>query len=96
MEARFLQERLRSEGVPVITVYLFGSLATGKPHRWSDIDIAVVYKPFSKSRAEERKKIRLLREHFDVPIDIVCFRSEDLESNISTIAREVKRTGIPV
>jgi len=94
--ARRMKERLLSQGIPVVDVYLFGSLATGKTHRWSDVDIAVVHRPFLPQRFEERSRIRSAREDYDVPMDILCFRSEDLENKFWGVAREVKRHGIPV
>lgn len=33
----------------VILVYLFGSFATGRPHRFSDVDVGVYFREFSLS-----------------------------------------------
>ncbi|MFH0770555.1 MAG: nucleotidyltransferase domain-containing protein [Candidatus Peregrinibacteria bacterium] len=94
--ARRLKERCIAQGIPVENVYLFGSLATGAMHRWSDVDIAIVYKPFAALRGQERRRIRALREDFDVPMDILCLRSEDMANDYVGIAREVQEKGIPV
>lgn len=94
--ARRMKERCRANGIPVEHVYLFGSLAADEPHRWSDVDIAVVYRPFAALRSQERRRIRSLREDFDVPMDILCFRSEDMSNAYVGIAREVREEGIPV
>ena len=94
--ARHMKQRLLVQGVPIVHVFLFGSLARGETHAWSDIDIAVVHMPFGKNRLEEHSRITDAREDFDVPMDIVSLRPEDLENKYSTIAQEVKKYGIPV
>jgi predicted nucleotidyltransferase len=94
--ARRLKQRLIEEGVPIVQVFLFGSLAEGKRQRWSDVDIAVVYDQFGKDRLTEHSRIADAREDFDVPMDIVSLRREDLDNRYSTIVQEVKRHGIVV
>jgi predicted nucleotidyltransferase len=94
--ARQLKDRCAAAGIPVEQVYLFGSLARGDIHRWSDVDIAVVYRPFLTKRGEERARIRAQREHADVPMDIVCLRTEDWDNGFISIGEEVRRAGIPV
>ncbi len=94
--ARRMKERLLKEGIPVVNVVLFGSLAQGTTNTWSDVDIAVIYKPFGMNRAEEYMHIGNSREDFSVPMDIVCLRQEDMDNQYSTIIREVEKNGIPV
>ncbi len=94
--AQRMKKRLLSEGIPVINVYLFGSLARGTPRRWSDIDIAVVHRQFLPDRFEERSRIRSTREDFDVPMDIICLHPEDFENRYWALPQEVKKHGIPV
>jgi len=91
-----MKHRLLQQGIPVVQVLLFGSLVEGATHRWSDVDIAVVYDPFGANRLEEHSRIADAREDFDVPMDIVSLRREDLGDRYSTIAREVREHGIPV
>lgn len=94
--ARRMKQRLIGKGVPVAQVFLFGSLAEGKTNRWSDVDIAVVYDAFAQDRLEEHSRISDARRDFDVPMDIVSLRREDLDNRYSTIVQEVKKHGIPV
>jgi predicted nucleotidyltransferase len=96
MIARRLKARCMAAGIPVEQVYLFGSLARGNVHKGSDVDIAVVYRPFLHKRGEERAHIRAQREHADVPMDIICLRTEDLEDAFINIGEQVRREGIPV
>ena len=93
---REMKAAMLHAGIPIIDVYLFGSLATGKTHPLSDIDVAVVYQPFNRDPLEERRIIRRKRQRFDVPMDIVCLRREDMDNKYSTVVQEVKRHGIPV
>lgn len=94
--AQRMKKKLELLGVPIDNVYLFGSLVEGETHRWSDVDIAVVYRPFLSDPWEEHRRIAQSREDFSIPTDIVCLRLEDLENRYSTIAQEVKKHGIPV
>ncbi|MBI3618975.1 nucleotidyltransferase domain-containing protein [Candidatus Peregrinibacteria bacterium] len=92
--AKRFKKRLKEENIPVVGVYLFGSLARGTPHRWSDVDIAVVHKPFAALRSQERRSVRSIRDDFSVPMDIICLRTEDLQNKYLGIAREVREHGL--
>jgi len=94
--ARRMKQRLKDGGVPVVNVYLFGSLATRKSHGGSDVDIAVIYEPFADTRSKERRQIRSLRDDFDVPMDIVCLRPEDFQNHLLGIANEIRDHGVAV
>ena len=94
--ARRMKERLRAEGIPVVQVYLFGSLARSGGHQWSDVDVAIVHEPFARNRSQERRHIRAAREEFDVPLDIICLHPGDLDNRLLGIAQEIRRTGIVV
>jgi len=94
--AKGMKERLIAGGVPVERVFLFGSAATGRIHRWSDLDLAFVCRPFGANRMEEYGVIAGAREDFDIPMDIVHFHPADMENKYSTIVQEVKRYGIEV
>lgn len=94
--ARRMKKKLLQQGIPVVYVYLFGSLAHGTPHDGSDIDIAVVHEPFENDRFEEQSRVSGAREDFDVPMDIICLHTKDMDNRFSTIVQEVKRHGIPV
>lgn len=91
-----MKRELTKRNLPVVGVFLFGSLASGKRHKFSDIDIAVVYHPFGEDRFQEHMRIREARTSFAFPMDIVCLYPEDLESTYWGIAQEVKKHGIRV
>jgi predicted nucleotidyltransferase len=94
--ARRYAEHLRTKGYPVVKVYLFGSFAKGKAAPDSDIDIAVVCKPFLLSRAQEAGRLFYETKDIDMRIEPVALHPEDLENRFSTIVQEVKRSGIIV
>lgn len=82
--------------MPVQKVFLFGSYARGKPHKESDIDIAVVCKPFRRTRHEENVEFLSAGHDIDLRIETICLHPEDLENKYSTIVQEVKKYGMPV
>lgn len=94
--ASLLKKSLYERGFPVQDVLLFGSHARGKPHRWSDVDIAVVCEPFRKTRHEENVEFLSAGHDIDLRIETICLHPEDLEDRYSTIVQEVRRYGIPV
>ena len=94
--ARGMKNRLLAEGIPVEHVYLFGSVAAGRTHRWSDLDIAFICRPFGSDRTAEYATVAQTREDFDIPMDLICLHPEDMENPYSSIVQEVKRNGIEV
>jgi predicted nucleotidyltransferase len=94
--ARQLKEHLRQSSIPVEQMYLFGSIAKEEAHAWSDIDIAIIHRPFGPSRLQERIAIRKARRPIDLRIETVCLHPEDMQNRFSPIAQEVKQHGIPV
>lgn len=94
--AKEFKQAVEGAGLPIIGVYLFGSLAKGNTHRWSDVDIAVIHRPFAENRMEEHRTIRSQRTRFDIPMDIVCLHPEDLKNRYWGVAQEIKNNGIPV
>ncbi|MCX6034216.1 MAG: nucleotidyltransferase domain-containing protein [Chloroflexi bacterium] len=64
---------LSSKGVPVKVGVLFGSYATGKTHKWSDIDLLVISPRFDK---------KLKR----TDIDLLWHVAADVDSRIEPIA----------
>lgn len=96
-KARALKMLLERHGFPVTQVLLFGSVAKGVPHPRSDIDIAVVHRPFGNSRMEELRSMCHVEQEKDLRnIEVVYFHPEDLDDKYSTLVQEVKKHGIPV
>jgi len=78
---RFL-EKLRRNGVKISKAYLFGSYATGKAVKWSDIDIAIVSPQIGEDRFEERVRLTTLAVSVDdrlepLPFNLKTFTDDD-------------------
>ncbi len=87
-----------SKDVPIQKMYLFGSRATGKPHRWSDFDLIVVSKGFKNKASFERAVGFHNYWDIDYPVDFLCYTPEEfnkLKKQI-TIVREAVREGIEI
>ena len=93
---RRLNESLRSEGVPVTQIFLFGSFARGNVHEWSDIDVAVIHEPFLETTGREKARLFDRGKSFDVRIELLSFRPSDFENPYSSLAQEVKQHGLSV
>ncbi len=88
---------LKAEGIPVQRVLLYGSVARDAAHEDSDLDIAVICKPFGTSRHEENMALRRIRWDIDVRIEPYCFHPEDFSDALYfPLAREIERTGVEV
>ena len=87
---------LKADKLPVKDVFVFGSYAKGKQHKWSDIDLCVISPKFKNSwRA-------LTYLHQKVPyglgwsIEPVGFSPKDFEDKYSSLINEIKEYGIKV
>jgi len=96
MEAvhRFLA-KIRENGIPISSAYLFGSFARGKGSEWSDIDVAVISPGISDDRLDERIRLMKLSATVDSRIEPVPFPPETFV-NEDPLAWEIKRKGIPI
>ena len=96
-KARTLKLLLQKHGFPVTDVLLFGSIAKGTSHAYSDVDIAVIHEPFGPSRFEEMRSMCNAERGSDLRnIEVVYIQTGDMTDKYSTIVREVKEHGIPV
>ena len=91
-----VKKLLLERGYPVSRVVLFGSVAKGMARENSDIDIAVVTKPFGNSVMEERVDIHLASMDIDLRVETVTLRPEDFKRPFFTLGREIERTGVEV
>jgi predicted nucleotidyltransferase len=82
--------------LPNAKVFLFGSYATGKQGKWSDLDLCVVAQELPARRIEVIHSIRLaISDKTTLPLDILLFSNDEFEHNSTvkpmieyTIARE--------
>ncbi|MBI4687714.1 MAG: nucleotidyltransferase domain-containing protein [Nitrospirae bacterium] len=86
---------LKEQGINIIAAYLFGSYAKGNPHKWSDIDIAVVSPDFSLSRFENSLFLMKIASKIDVSIEPVAYNPESFIDE-DPLVWEIKKSGIPL
>ena len=79
-------------------MYLFGSMATGKAHKWSDIDLVVVSKKFRRKGIMDRSLNLYIRWNLDYPVDFLCYTPEEFNKlkNQITLVREAVKDGIEI
>lgn len=87
---------LARAGVPAKAVIIFGSVAKGTYHRWSDIDVAVVSRRFGRDMHAERVRLMQLGEKVSPLIEPHPFHPNDLKDRWSTIAAEIRAHGIVI
>lgn len=90
------REHLIKSGVSIDTMYLFGSYATGKYNKDSDIDVCIVSEGFGVDRQSERINLMKLRENIDDRIEPHPLSKEDFSNDWDPFVREIKKYGIKV
>ncbi|CAN5888030.1 nucleotidyltransferase domain-containing protein [soil metagenome] len=93
-ELEWLVERIR-DGYEPEKIILFGSLARGETHEWSDIDLIVV-KDTDMSYEERVKALLPVLRGGLVGADIVIYTPEEYESSKQArwgLVRDVERDG---
>lgn len=92
-------EILKNNRIAFTQIWLFGSYATGRTHKWSDIDVAVVASKLPRGRKYLDKKMKLwvLAAKADNRIEPILLEESDLnEKTASIMGCEVKKHGILV
>ena len=87
----FISE-LTSAGYSPDQVFLFGSYAIGKPHKFSDIDVAVWDSKFSGCLPMDIENMKSILSKYS-SIELHTFNTEDKDS---PIIREIKTNGIRI
>jgi predicted nucleotidyltransferase len=91
----YLADEVRSNGIGITKIILFGSQAEGKPSAESDIDIAIVSADFRNKDIFQRSCMikdagaKTIRK-FLIPIDLVLLTPEELDSRSSLVAGYVR------
>ena len=99
-----LEEKLKyyiesiTKSIKVDQIILFGSFAKGNPHKYSDIDIAVVSSELdpTKSRLSNIRKVKEKTNLLDPDLQLFAFSSETFENELGydeSFIREIKNTG---
>ena len=83
---------LKSNHIPVLSAYLFGSHASGKPNQDSDIDVAIVLDGYLDT-PENCLVFMKYRREIDLRIEPHPYDKFDFEEG-SPMIDEIKATGI--
>lgn len=86
-------QHLLEEGIPVEQMILFGSQVTGKTHKGSDLDVAVVSKSFTGNAFDHLVRLAQLAADIDPLIEPHPFRPEELENRWDPLAVEIRKHG---
>ena len=92
---KYFTERLLESNIDVHKLVLFGSYNNGKPHKDSDIDLAIISDDFKKKSIWERgpmtgNAVRATMKKFDIPIDLIKLTVDEYENETRMIASYVK------
>ena len=77
-ELQQFAERI-SKVYPLKKMILFGSQATGKATKHSDVDLLLVSEKFRKQRLLQRSPPLYLQWDLDYPVDFLCYTSEEFK-----------------
>ena len=89
-------EKLREENYPFSAIYLFGSYAKGKAHKWSDIDVAVVSDKMRRNKDKNRFLLWYIWRDVDSMIEPHGFTVKDFEDINDPMVYEIRKTGIRI
>ena len=86
---------LKKNNIPIKEAILFGSYATGKYQKWSDIDIALVSNIFEGNRISDKDKIRAVTLSVSSELEVIPFSPKDFTPD-NPFAKEIMSTGIKI
>lgn len=84
--------------LPIRKMYLFGSRAVGKPHKYSDVDLVIVSPKFKGLDFFKRGAKMYDYWNLKYPVDFLCYTPEEfnkLKKQI-TIVKEAVENGIEI
>lgn len=83
--------------VPVERVVLYGSWAHGKPHEFSDIDLAIFSPDFGKNKLKEMQLLSKIAFEVDAAIEAIPYPSDQFQTDDpTTFVYEIINTGITI
>ena len=72
-------------------MYLFGSTASGRTYKWSDIDIMVISKRFRGKGNLNRSPKLYMKWKLNYPVDFLCYTPEEfnkLKKQVSIVKKQ--------
>ncbi len=88
--------KLRAKKYPFSAIYLFGSYAKNKAHKWSDIDVAVISDKLKKDWNKNEDILWKYTIGVDSRIEPIGFTMKDFQDECDPMASEIKKTGIRI
>jgi len=87
-----------SHEYPLRSMYLFGSRATGKVRKDSDVDLIMVSSKFRGKRRLQRSPPLYMMWDLDYPVDFVCLTPEEFNKRKREIGivKEAVKNGIKI
>ncbi len=90
----FIKE-VKASGIHVRRAVLFGSYAHGKPHKWSDIDLALVADEF-KGVDDSRYFARIRRKSDYLDISARTYNTKEFTPSIDPFVEVIMEKGIEI
>jgi predicted nucleotidyltransferase len=87
-----------SKDVPIDKLIFFGSRASGKPKKHSDIDLIIVSKRFNGLKFRRRPLLLYKHWKLDYPVDFLCYTPSEFKkkSREISIVRKAVQTGVAI
>ena len=86
---------LKTDNLPIQRIFLFGSYAKGKQHKWSDVDLCIISSKFNDPWEAMQYLWQKRIFDKDVTIEPIGFNPKDFKEETS-LTREIKQTGIEI
>ena len=87
-----------SNDIPIDKMYLFGSRATGKVKKSSDVDLLLVSKRFIGKRRLQRAPQLYMKWNLGYPVDFICLTPKEFleKKNEVGMIQEAVKKGIKI
>jgi len=89
--AKKYQKKLESYGVPIDSLYLFGSYAFGEENKWSDIDLAVVSPVFGVDTLSDRVFLMRIRDKETKLVEPHPISTKTFNDTSNLLVRNIKQ-----
>ena len=91
-------KRKLNKEIPIEKLIFFGSRASGKPKKWSDIDLIIVSAAFKHKKTFKRAIGLYDMWTLDYPVDFLCYTPEEFDefAKHMTIVRAAIKEGVEI
>ena len=93
---RFVKE-VKDSGIRIRKAVLYGSYAHGKPHKWSDIDVALVADQFKGVGYNDQRFFCTIREKPEfIDISLRTYNTKEFTPRIDPFVEVIMEHGIEI